>query len=169
VNYKSCNKDFSVLAPIFEKHGIAIVFSGHEHLYQRTQPIRFAPGDLKGAQLVNKGNRFVPGEFKVDRAFDGVASRSADGVIYLTTGAGGKHLYDPEMNENPKNWMHKEDGNVEYVARLISDQTPRGPRRSNPGFSVPAFPTQKARYPSRTSDPRKLSDSQSRNRRIHLL
>ncbi len=84
------------LAPLFEKLGVTMVLSGHEHTYQRTRPIRFAPRDLSDAKLVNKSNRLVPGDFAVDRTYDGVKSVKPDGVIYLTTGAGGKHLYDPE-------------------------------------------------------------------------
>ena len=110
------------LAPLFEKHKVTIVFSGHEHTYQRTMPIRFSPTDLKGAKLVNKSSRFVPGEFKVDTSYDGATNRRPDGVIYLTTGAGGKHLYDPEMNEKPANWMHEEDNHVKYVTRVVSDR-----------------------------------------------
>ena len=46
----------------------------------------------------------------------------AKGIVYVTTGAGGKHLYDPEMNSNPVRWRHPEDNNVDYVARFVSDR-----------------------------------------------
>ncbi|HTQ09110.1 MAG TPA: metallophosphoesterase [Fimbriimonadaceae bacterium] len=111
-----------VLAPLLEKHGVSIVFSGHEHNYQRTRPIRFAPRDESGAKKIGKGKRLVPGDFSIDRSFDGAVHARPVGVIYLTTGAGGKHLYDPEINENPKNWLHEEDGNADYVARVVSDR-----------------------------------------------
>ena len=35
------------LSPLLEKHGVDFVLSGHEHNYQRTMPLRFAPGDFK--------------------------------------------------------------------------------------------------------------------------
>lgn len=111
-----------VLSPLFERAGVAVVFHGHEHNYQRTQPLRFAPSDTSAASKLNSKARLVPGTFSVDRAFDGAARTKPDGVLYLTTGAGGKHLYDPDMNQNPARWRHKEDNNVEYVARLVSDR-----------------------------------------------
>ncbi len=111
-----------VLSPIFEKHGVALVFSGHEHNYQRTRPIKFAAKDDGGAKAVGSGHRLVPGDFTIDRDYDGAGHARPNGVIYLTTGAGGKHLYDPEMNQNPKNWLHEEDGNADYCVKVVSDR-----------------------------------------------
>ena len=111
-----------VLSPLFEKHGVNVVLHGHEHTYQRTRPIRFAPQDSSTTGAVGTKKRLVPGTFTIDRAFDGVGKTKPEGVVYLTTGAGGKHLYDPDMNENPKRWLHPEDGNVAYIARFCSDR-----------------------------------------------
>ncbi len=55
-----------VLAPVYEKSGVDIVFNGHDHNYQRTHPIR-----------------------------DGVVVEPGEGVIHVITGAGGAGLYDP--------------------------------------------------------------------------
>ncbi len=111
-----------VLSPLFEKHGVDLVLHGHEHTYQRTKPLRFQPNDESGAKDVGSKDRYVPGTFTVDRKFDGKAITKPDGILYITTGAGGKHLYDPQMNANPKNWLHEEDDYVEYVARFVSDR-----------------------------------------------
>lgn len=111
-----------VLAPLFEKHQVDFVMSGHEHNYQRSQPLRFAPKDGAGAKNLGSKKRLVPGTFSVDRVFDGVKNTRPNGVIHLVTGAGGKHLYDPEQNEDPTTWRHKEDDNVDYVARMVSDR-----------------------------------------------
>jgi hypothetical protein len=111
-----------VLAPLFEQHGVTIVFHGHEHNYQRTRPIRFAPSGPGDAALLNAKNRLVPGAFTVDTAFDGRRVTRPSGVIYLTTGAGGKHLYDADFTGQPSRWIHKEDGNVAYVDRLVADR-----------------------------------------------
>lgn len=51
------------LVPIYEKHGVDIVFNGHIHVYERTWPIR-------------EGKTVGPGE----------------GVVYITAGGGGGHL-----------------------------------------------------------------------------
>jgi hypothetical protein len=110
-----------VLHPLWEHHGVDFVLSGHEHTYQRPQPIRFAPGDLSGAKNVGTKKRLVPGQFSVDRRFDGEKNTRADGVLHIVTGAGGKHLYDPAWNNNPAKWRWPEDGNIEYVRRFVSD------------------------------------------------
>lgn len=54
------------LVPIIEETGVAVVFSGHDHSYQRTRPLR-------GGEIV------APGQ----------------GVTYIVTGAGGAALYEP--------------------------------------------------------------------------
>ena len=111
-----------VLSPLFEKHGVDMLLHGHEHTYQRTRPFRFAPNGVAGAKNVNSKNRLVPGKFTIDTRFDGKTVTKPDGIIYITTGAGGKHLYDPESNNNPKSWLHPEDNNADYVARFVSDR-----------------------------------------------
>lgn len=111
-----------VLSPIFEKYGVDVVLSGHEHTYQRTRPLRFTPRDESGAKAVGEGTRYVSGSFTVDRRFDGQTATKPDGVLYITTGAGGKSLYDPEMNDDPTRRLHPEDGNVEYIAAMVTDR-----------------------------------------------
>jgi hypothetical protein len=110
------------LSPLFEQHGVHLVLQGHEHTYQRTRPLKFAPSDLTAAKAVGSGRRLVPGTFTVDRNFDGKSVTKADGVIYVTTGAGGKHLYDPDQNGAPGSWMHEEDSNADYGAAFVSDR-----------------------------------------------
>jgi hypothetical protein len=111
-----------VLAPLFEQHGVTIVFHGHEHNYQRTRPLRFAPAGAGAAAHLNAKDRLVPGRFTMDTRFDGRQVTRVDGVIYLTTGAGGKHLYDPEFTNQPSLWLRPEDGKVAYVQRLVADR-----------------------------------------------
>lgn len=111
-----------VLAPIFQKYGVQMVFSGHEHNYQRTRPLLFTPRDVSKAKTLNTSQRQVPGEIEVDRNFDGKTSTTAKGIIHITTGAGGKHLYDPEQNGKPGTWLHEEDANADYVVTMVSDR-----------------------------------------------
>jgi len=117
------NQHMRVLHPLWEKHGVDFVLNGHEHNYQRTAPLRFLPTDLSGAKKVGAEDRLVPGTFRVDNAFDGQKQTRANGVIHITTGAGGKHLYEDtvEWNTNPAKWRHPEDNNVDYVRRFVSD------------------------------------------------
>ena len=109
-----------VLAPIFERCGVNIVLHGHEHNYQRTMPLRFAPTDTKGADNVGTKARLVPGKFTLDKHYEGKSVTKAEGVIYITTGAGGKHLYDSEWGQKAK--THPEDGNIDYISRFIADR-----------------------------------------------
>lgn len=45
------------------------------------------------------------GAWTLDKAFDGKADTSPEGVIYLVTGAGGQHLYNPEQQDQPDTWQ----------------------------------------------------------------
>ena len=110
------------LSPLFEKHGVTMVLHGHEHTYQRSMPLKFAPKDLSGAQDVGGKQRLVPGTFTVDTNFDGHTRTVPDGVIYIVTGAGGKHLYDAAMNDDSTKWTHEEDDHVAYIAKFICDR-----------------------------------------------
>ena len=58
----------------------------------------------------------------MDTAFDGRRAPRPDGVIYLTTGAGGNRLYDPQFTGRPATWLRPEDGKVAYVERLVADR-----------------------------------------------
>lgn len=57
------------VVPVLERHGVQLVLSGHEHSYQRAQPVR--------------RSRFVPSNM---------------GTTYLTTGGGGANLYPVHNN-----------------------------------------------------------------------
>jgi acid phosphatase type 7 len=111
-----------VLSPAFEAHGVDFVLHGHEHNYQRTRPLRFEPAGPSRAGHKGAKDRLVPGTFTVDTRFDGRTSKQPDGVQYITTGAGGKSLYETDFTDAPEKWLHDEDGRVAYVARLVSDR-----------------------------------------------
>lgn len=52
------------LAPLMDKHSVPLVLNGHEHLYQRSLPVR-----------------------------EGLAAGDGQGTVYITTGGGGGPLY----------------------------------------------------------------------------
>ncbi|MEE8170474.1 MAG: hypothetical protein V3T70_08000, partial [Phycisphaerae bacterium] len=54
------------LLPVIERHGAALVLAGHNHMYERSHPMR-------GGQIVPPGR----------------------GTVHVTTGAGGDELYAP--------------------------------------------------------------------------
>ncbi len=109
-----------VLSPLLETHGVDFCLHGHEHVYQRTRPLRFRPTDLAKASPDHISDRRIPGIFTVDRVFDGQTRTRPDGILYITTGAGGKELYDPDFDNAPEKWLHPDDGNAAYVARFVS-------------------------------------------------
>jgi acid phosphatase type 7 len=101
-----------ILAPIFEEGQVDVVFNGHVHNYQRSYPLRFAPAAQNNAApfTVSKDGstakkRHVDGKLTLDKSFDGVTDTTPDGVIYLVTGAGGQHLYNPEQQDDPASWQ----------------------------------------------------------------
>jgi hypothetical protein len=110
-----------ILAPVFEAGKVDIVWSGHVHNYQRSFPLRFLP-DAAGAagQSAATGgapskNRRVPGRWTLDKKFDGRSEAPPDGVIYVVTGAGGQHLYDPEQQDDPDSWQ---EFTYKFVAKV---------------------------------------------------
>jgi len=100
-----------LMAPVFEAGKVDVVFNGHVHNYQRSYPLRFVPATGKvDAPGIGKGGRparggFVSGKWTLDRRFDGRTDTTPEGVIYLVTGAGGQHLYNPEQQDDPGSWQ----------------------------------------------------------------
>jgi predicted phosphodiesterase len=107
-----------LLAPIFEKGKVDVVFNGHVHNYQRSFPMNFVP-DNKGVQLIGGRDgktlrgRIVNGRWTLYKDFDGKANTKSNGVIYIVTGAGGQELYNPEQNNDPDSWQ-------KFTAKFIS-------------------------------------------------
>ena len=112
-----------VLAPIFEAGRVDIVFNGHVHNYQRSYPLRFAPAlaaksssDAPNDATKTKKGR-VDGKWTLDKKFDGQSNTSPDGVLYIVTGAGGQHLYNPEQQDDPNSWQ---DFTYKHVSKVHS-------------------------------------------------
>jgi hypothetical protein len=93
-----------VMAEVFEKGGVDLVFSGHVHNYQRTFPLHFVPEKDDAGKPVRVEDR-AGGRWTLDTAFDGRTNTRPSGVIYLVTGAGGNHLYNPEQQDDPASWQ----------------------------------------------------------------
>jgi hypothetical protein len=114
--FSSSKKHFSeqymrVLAPVFEAGKVDVVFNGHVHNYQRSYPLAFAPAAENGARPAAGPDgkpskaREVGGKWTLDRSFDGRTDTTPEGVIYVVTGAGGQHLYNPEQQDDPASWQ----------------------------------------------------------------
>ena len=98
-----------LLAPTFEAGKVDVVFSGHVHNYQRSYPLRFVP-DRNSTLLVSNDRktprgRVVNGRWTLDKSFDGRSDTTPEGVLYIVTGAGGQHLYNPEQQDDHDSWQ----------------------------------------------------------------
>ncbi len=107
-----------LLSPIFEKHGVDVVFAGHVHNYQRSKPLKFTPDEP--GKFGIKGT--VPGKFTLDEKFDGVKNTAPDGILYLVTGGGGAKLYNTNLNNKPELWQRDKTTWAPFTVRLISDR-----------------------------------------------
>lgn len=79
-----------LLADIFEKHQVPVVFAAHVHNYQRTHALKFEPR----SRAYGKDQR-VPGTFQ----------RASTGVTYIVSGAGGAGLVDGGFTAKPSEWQ----------------------------------------------------------------
>ncbi|MDR3632235.1 MAG: metallophosphoesterase [Isosphaeraceae bacterium] len=100
-----------ILSPIFEAGKVDLVFNGHVHNYQRTYPMTFVPAKENGAKptvgpdgKLSKARR-VDGKWTLDKKFNGKSDTTPEGVIYVVSGAGGQHLYNPEQQDDPASWQ----------------------------------------------------------------
>ncbi|MEZ5318086.1 MAG: metallophosphoesterase [Vicinamibacterales bacterium] len=85
------------LAPVFERHGVALVLAGHVHNFQWFGPARFTP-DPSALDAFAAGVRGrLPGRATLAPSPDGTPVRVADGPVYVVTGAGGHDLKDQRM------------------------------------------------------------------------
>jgi hypothetical protein len=111
-----------ILAPVFEAGKVDLVFNGHVHNYQRSYPLRFVPARENGAAPVGADgqrpkSRHVDGTLTLDKTFNGQTDTTPEGVIYLITGAGGQHLYNPEQQDDPSSWQ---EFTYKHVSKVFS-------------------------------------------------
>lgn len=66
------NNQNPALIPIFDKHHVDMVFAGHNHYYERFNPLRQGPGPEQGTEVAT----------------------FAEGTIYIITGGAGALVYD---------------------------------------------------------------------------
>jgi hypothetical protein len=100
-----------ILSPVFEAGKVDLVFNGHVHNYQRSFPMTFVPSEQNGAKPVKGPDgklsnlRHVDGKWTLDKSFNGKTRTKPQGIIYVVSGAGGNHLYNPEQQEAPETWQ----------------------------------------------------------------
>jgi hypothetical protein len=93
-----------LLADIFERSKVDIVFSGHVHNYQRSMPMRFTLQPQADGSLIDSEGS-VAGSFTLDKKFDGVKVTKPHGVIYLISGGGGAPLSGRKVATRPDTWQ----------------------------------------------------------------
>jgi 3',5'-cyclic AMP phosphodiesterase CpdA len=98
-----------LVAPILEKGKVDLVFAGHVHNYQRTYPLTFKPDNLGihlgGGTANTRIGKTVNGRWTLDKSFNGKRNTTPNGIIYITTGAGGQGLYNPEQTKYKDSWQ----------------------------------------------------------------
>ncbi len=104
------------LASVFEAGKVSLVFSGHVHNYQRSYPLTFVP-ETASTRPDGRKDRRVAGRWTLDRSFDGRSDTTPEGIIYLVTGAGGRHLYNPEQQDDTASWK---EFTVKHVSKVFS-------------------------------------------------
>jgi len=88
-----------LLADIFQRQNVQLVFSGHAHNYQRTYPLQF-----KASGPVQK-DQTVAGQVKLAENVPNPAQVTNTGfVTYITTGAGGATLSGAAVARNHRAW-----------------------------------------------------------------
>lgn len=103
-----------MLADIFEECGVSVVFGGHCHCYERTQPIKFVPRDGIDNKSRLPGG-YIPGSITVDPHFDGKVNKKPSGVIYIVTGGGGAKLDSVDLSDQKHKWQS-------FTAKLVGDR-----------------------------------------------
>jgi len=69
--------------------------------------------------------RVVNGRWTLDKSFDGLTDTTPNGVIYIVTGAGGQHLYNPEQQDDRDSWQGFTDKFISTVHSLtVADVAP---------------------------------------------
>ncbi len=107
-------KRMRLLADLFQKHGVDIVFNGHTHYYERCYPLTFNAVPFENGSLMDEmGDVF--GEIHLDKRFDGVTCTKPDGVIHIVTGAGGAKLDPTGIMWRPDEWKP-------FTHKLIADR-----------------------------------------------
>jgi uncharacterized repeat protein (TIGR01451 family) len=116
------NSQMRAIAKFLEDHGVNMVFNGHEHNYQRTNPLR-ANSNVAGAPVAT-GNPAV----SIDTAFDGIKQTVPDGVLYLVEGAGGDRDFDGNMGPARGSGLGvDQDDSATGTATLSGFTFPNGP------------------------------------------
>lgn len=82
----------TALVPVFESQQVDMVFSGHDHMYERTHP-------MMGEAVVEPGA----------------------GVVYIVSGAGGARLYEPQPVEQRASYFAIIDNRSHSFTRIDVD------------------------------------------------
>lgn len=127
--YKPDGRIQRALVPAFEAAGVDVVFAGHDHLYERTLPLR-------GGEVVTDGR----------------------GVVYVVSGAGGARLYEALSPEERPAWIAALDDTrhsfthvqitgdtlrlqqIDTEGVVIDDWTMTRPPATQPAAEAPAEP-----------------------------
>lgn len=108
-----------ILAPLFERAGVDVVFAGHVHNYQRSMPLKFLPGP---GGRDNRGR--VNGTLTLDKTFDGITDTTPEGVIHIVSGGGGARLYSVDLEKTVAQLEKEHPGNYQpLTAKYVAEHS----------------------------------------------
>lgn len=107
-------KRMRLLAEMFQQYGVDVVFNGHCHYYERSYPLKFKVDVQPDGSVIDKDG-YVGGEFALDKTYDGETVTKPEGVIYVTTGAGGAKLDPSGIHWRTEDWKP-------FTHKLIGDR-----------------------------------------------
>jgi acid phosphatase type 7 len=106
------------LQPLFEECGVDLTFAGHVHNYQRSVPLKFAPGPKEATRSPR-----VNGEFKLDTTFDGIKQTQPAGIIHIVAGGGGASLYGPGLDKAAEQLQEDYGPNyADFTAKMVATE-----------------------------------------------
>lgn len=109
---------FRLWHPLFELHGVDVVFAGHVHNYQRSVPLTFLPA---ADAAITKGR--INGTYTLDTEFDGIRNTRPKGIIHIVAGGGGATLYGPELAKTSETLKKNFGDNwTSFTAKHVMDR-----------------------------------------------
>ncbi|MFJ6774670.1 metallophosphoesterase [Kitasatospora sp. NPDC091257] len=109
--YSTCHDNGAELgaqqdwSPLFDKYQVDLVLSGHNHVYERTDPIRAGKATRKAIRKAASGDTVDPAK---------------DGTTYVVAGGGGGGLYSYPASDT---YLGHESANDKPVPMVVADRS----------------------------------------------
>ena len=92
----------SIYHPIFDEYGVDLVLQGHNHIYERTYPIKYNPYNSDNPLIFNKNSQNLKSDISFKNIFP----------TFVTVGMGGRSHY--EILDHPQ-YIAKQDNSSFWI------------------------------------------------------